>query len=168
MDQARDNGEFVILGGAARHSSDPAAQAGKENDVTARTPSRSALLRAGVALVAAALAMLAYVAFSGSSSPPRPRHLTSQQAAAMLVQCFVGKHLIPASELAAGTTSLPRSDSSTWLHDGKVSGNLRFGDWYSIAGSAITVGGKTIGDWVTAVTASRKAWPADICGALAS
>jgi hypothetical protein len=136
--------------------------------VTARTPSRPALLRAGVAMVAAALAMLAYVACSGSSSPPRPRHLTSQQAAAMLVQCFVGKHLISASELAAGTTSLPRSDSSTWLHRGKVTGNLRFGDWYSIAGSAITVDGKTIGDWVTAVTANLKAWPAGTCGALAS
>jgi hypothetical protein len=121
-----------------------------------------------VTLVGAALAVLACASCSGSSasSPPRPRHLTSQQAAPMLVQCFVGKHLISASELAVGATSLPRSDSSAWLHDGKVSGNLRFGDWYSIAGSAITVDGKTIGDWVTAVTANRKAWPADVCGAL--
>jgi hypothetical protein len=138
--------------------------------VTARTLSRSAPGRAVVTLVGTALAVLACASCSGSpataSSPPRPHHLTSQQAAAILVQCFVGKHLISASELAAGTTSLPRSDSSTWLHDGRVTGNLRFGDWYSIAGAAITVDGKTVGDWVTAVTANNKAWPADICGAL--
>jgi len=118
----------------------------------------------------AALGVLACASCSGSSTsssgPPRPQHLTSQQAAARLVQCFADKHMISASELAVGATSLPRSDSSTWLHDGKVSGNLRFGDWYSIAGSAITIEGKTIGGWVTAVTASNKAWPAGICGPL--
>ena len=115
--------------------------------------------------------MLACASCSSSSttasSPPPSHRLTVQQAAPLLVQCFADKHMISASELAVGTTSLPRSDSSTWLHNGKVTGNTRFGDWYSIAGSAITVDGKTIGDWATAVTASSKAWPTGICGPLA-
>jgi len=124
--------------------------------------------RAAAALAAAALGVLACASCSGSSttSSPPPQHLSSQQAAVRLVQCFVDKHLISASELAVGTTSLPPSDSSTWLHDGKVLGNLRFGGWYSIEGSAITVDGKTIGDRVTALTASTKAWPSHICGPL--
>jgi hypothetical protein len=125
--------------------------------------------RAAAALAVAALGVLACAACSGSStssSPLRPQHLTSEQAAVRLVQCFADKQLISASELAVGTTSLPRSDSSTWLHDGKVAGNLRFGDWYSIEGSAIMIDGMTIGDRVTAVTASTKAWPSHVCGPL--
>ena len=69
---------------------------------------------------------------SGSSSPPASpssgsssttaTQLTVQQAAPLIVQCFADKHLIPASKLAAGKTSHPRSDSSTWLHGGKVDG----------------------------------------------
>ena len=86
---------------------------------------------------------------SGSSSPPASpssgsssttaTQLSVQQAAPLIVQCFVDKRLIPASKLAAGKTSHPRSDSSTWLHHGKVDGNARFGDWYSATGSAVTV-----------------------------
>ena len=129
-----------------------------------------------MALACAVLGLLACASCSASSpsaSPSpgsgraTPARLTVPEAAPLLVQCFADKHMISASELAAGTTSLPRSDSSTWLHNGKVTGNTRFGDWYSIAGSAITVDGKTIGDWATAVTASSKAWPTGICGPLA-
>lgn len=138
--------------------------------MTARRLSRSQPARAVVVLAGAVLGVLVCAACSGSapaaSSSPKPRHLTSEQAAPLLVQCFADKHLITASELAAGKASLPPSDSSTWMHDGKVTGNLRFGDWYSIAGSAITVDGKTIWAWVTAVAASSKAWPADVCGPL--
>jgi hypothetical protein len=100
---------------------------------------------------------------SGSSSPTATQ-LTVQQAAPLLVQCFADKHLIPSSKLAAGKASHPRSDSSTWLHGGKVTGNQRFGDWYSNTGSAVTVNGKSIGTWVTAVAASGKAWPTATCG----
>lgn len=99
-----------------------------------------------------------------SSSGPTATQITVSQAASLIVQCFVDKHLIPASKLAAGQTSHPRSDSSTWLRHGKVDGNQRFGDWYSETGSAITVKGKTIGTWVTAVAASGTAWPTATCG----
>jgi hypothetical protein len=113
----------------------------------------------------------------GSSSPPASpssgpssasAQLTVQQAAPLIVQCFAAKHLIPASALAAGKSSHPRSDSSTWLRHGKVEDNLRFGDWYSTTGSAVTVRGKTIGDWVTAVAASAAAWPTATCGSMPS
>ena len=138
--------------------------------MTARRLTRSRPGWAAVALAAAATGMLACAACSSSSttasSPPPSHRLTVQQAAPLLVQCFADKHLIPPSGLAADTTAHPRSDSSTWLHNGKVTGNLRFGDWYSDAGSAITVDGKAIGDWVTAVAASSKAWPTGICGPL--
>jgi hypothetical protein len=140
--------------------------------VTARRLSRSQPGRTVVVLAAALLGVLACAACSGSSpaasSLPKPRHLTPEQAAPLLVQCFADKHLITASELATGKDSLPPSDSSTWMHDGKVTGNLRFGDWYSIAGSAITVDGKMIVDWVSAVAANSKAWPKGVCGPLPS
>ena len=136
-----------------------------------------------LALAAATTAALALTACgsstspsgAGSSSPPATpssgssstsARLTVQQVAPLIVQCFADKHLIPAARLAEGKTSHPRSDSSTWLHHGKVSGNLRFGAWYSAFGSAVPVDGKTIDDWVHAVVGSRKAWPADVCGPL--
>jgi len=49
------------------------------------------------------------------------------------------------------------------LHDGKVTGNLRFGDWYSNTGSGITADGKQIAPWAIAVAASSKTWPAKNC-----
>jgi len=138
--------------------------------VTARRLNRSWPGRAGLAISAVALGVLACASCSSSPSPGAgsapPARLTSQRAAPLLVQCFVDKHLISASDLAVGKTSLPPSDSTTWLRNGKVIGNLRFGGWYSIEGSAIMVDGKTIGDWVTALTASSKAWPTKVCGPL--
>jgi len=138
--------------------------------VTARRLNRSWPGRAVLAVSAVVLGVLACAACSSSHSSgggdAKPARLTSQRAAPLLVQCFVNKHLISASELAVGKTSLPPSDSSTWIRNGKVIGNLRFGGWYSIEGSAIMVDGKSIGDWVTALTASSKAWPTKVCGPL--
>lgn len=131
----------------------------------------------GALVVVAAAAGLACVSCSssgttaggGSSSPAASSsgsHLTAQAAAPLLVQCFIEHHLISKAQLAMGKTSKPPSDSSTWLHDGKVSGNLRFGDWYSTTGSSIVVNGKQIATWATSVAASSNAWPTATCGPL--
>jgi hypothetical protein len=147
-----------------------------EDGVTRLNPRAlaTAAVTAAVLACAACGSSTSPSAGSGSSSPPASpssgsssataTQLSVQQAAPLIVQCFVDKHLIPASKLAAGKTSHPRSDSSAWLHHGKVDGNLQFGDWYSATGSAVTVKGKTIGAWVTAVAASGQAWPTATCG----
>ncbi len=130
---------------------------------------RWALAAAAAALACAACSSSTTTPGDGSSSPTAGTsssgpHLTAQAAAPLLVQCFIDHHLISKAQLAAGKTSKPPSDSSTWLHDGKVSGNQRFGDWYSTTGSAIVVNGKQIATWATAVAASSAAWPTATCG----
>jgi hypothetical protein len=135
---------------------------------------------AAVVMTAAALACAACgstttpAAGGGSSSPSvtptsgtsstSSATLTVAEAAPLLVQCFADHHLIPKSALAADGKTLPRADSSTWLHDGKVTPNERFGAWYRDPGSAVVVKGKSIDAWVHAVAASSHAWPTSTCG----
>lgn len=124
---------------------------------------------AGV-LVLAALAM-AGCSGSAGSSPADPAVAAQNRLdriVVLLVQCFADHNLIPASALSAGLTGNPPSDSSTWLHDGKVTQNSRFGDWYSSTGSAVAVDGKDIVNWAAAVARNAKAWPSSICGHMPS
>jgi hypothetical protein len=130
---------------------------------------RWALAAAAAALACASCSSSTTTPGDGSTSPATGSsgsgpHLTAQAAAPLLVQCFIAHHLISKAQLATGKTSKPPSDSSTWLHDGKVRGNLRFGDWYSTTGSAIVVDGKQIATWATSVAASSNAWPTGTCG----
>lgn len=87
---------------------------------------------------------------------------------ALVVQCFADHQLIPASALAAGKTASPPADSSTWLHDGKVSENQYFSAWWSDPGSGVAVRGKTLGDWVSEIAANSSAWPSSVCGPMPS
>lgn len=100
---------------------------------------------------------------SGTSSATSAT-LTVDQVAPLIVACFADHHLIPKSALAAEKTAKPRADSSAWLHDGKVSDNGPFGEWYRATGSAVAVRGKTIDSWVHEVAASSSAWPTSTCG----
>jgi hypothetical protein len=127
-------------------------------------------LKAALAAGAVAGVLLAVVGCSGSGATPAPTDTGTssanqpEQVAVTIVQCFADHKLIPESALNSGKTSNPPSDSSTWLHDGKITNKLRFGDWYSVVGSALIIKGKTIDDWVTEITASSKAWPSGVCG----
>jgi hypothetical protein len=133
--------------------------------------------------------VLAVAACSGSSTPaptssapasgaaPSTVAPTDASAAAVLlrgkisvlvVQCFADHQLIPASALENGKNSSPRDDSSTWLHDGKVTENQYFGAWWSEPGSAVVVKGKTLADWASEIASSRSAWPSNICGTMPS
>lgn len=110
---------------------------------------------------------------SGSASPsPTDPAVAAQnrldRIVVLLVQCFADHNLIPASTLSAGQTGNPPSDSSTWLHDGKVTQNSRFGDWYSNTGSAVDVDGKAIVNWASDVARNAKTWPSSICGRMPS
>jgi hypothetical protein len=113
--------------------------------------------------------VLGMAACSSSTKPPASTDSGAVQAdyrghvAVALVQCFISHHLIPPANLAnKGTT--PPSGSSTWLHDGKVVENERFGDWYSDVGAGVPVHGKIIGEWVSKIGDSAHAWPTNICG----
>jgi hypothetical protein len=107
-----------------------------------------------------------------ASPPPTDPPVAAQnrldRIVVLLVQCFADHNLIPASALSAGLTGNPPSDSSTWLHDGKVTQNSRFGDWYSNTGSAVAVDGKAIVNWAAGVARNAKTWPSSICGHMPS
>jgi hypothetical protein len=118
-------------------------------------------------------ALLVALGVAACSSPGKPAASPSDsttpaaasqgQVTALLVQCFIGHHLIPAASLDVKNSS-PPDDASTWLQDGKVVANERFGDWYSDVGAGVMVHGKIIGEWVSEISSSVKAWPASICG----
>jgi hypothetical protein len=106
-----------------------------------------------------------------SSSPTDPAVAAQNRLdriVVLLVQCFADHNLIPAVTLKAGLTGNPPSDSSTWLHDGKVTQNSRFGDWYSSTGSAVDVDGKAIVNWASDVARNVRTWPSGICGRMPS
>ena len=133
-----------------------------------RRPALAVAAAAAVALACASCSTPATTAGNGSSSPSgsstaAPR-LSPEQAAVLLVQCFIGHHLIPKSALAADKDSQPPADSATWLHDGKITRKLRFGDWYSEPGGELKVDGESISARVMAVAANSKAWPTPLCG----
>lgn len=111
-----------------------------------------------VVLAVAVAVPLACAACSGSAKAApsaTPTHLTVSQVLPALLQCFVDHKLIPAAAL---------QDSSGWIINGKVTDNLKLGDWFS-ENSDIVVRGKALADWLAAIEANSKAWPASICGA---
>jgi hypothetical protein len=131
---------------------------------------RSAATVLGAAATAVACASCSSSGSPASSGPPTSEppsptqtRLTAQQAAPLIVQCFVDHHLIPASALATGNNEHPPFDSSAWLRHGKVIANGAFSAWFAES-SAVVVRGKSIGDWMTAIEISRKNWPTSICG----
>jgi hypothetical protein len=110
----------------------------------------------------------------GASATPAPTNAGAAsgdrlaKVSVLAVQCFADHNLIPASALNTGKSGSPPSDSSTWLHDGKVTENLPFGDWYRDAGAGVTVKGKLIGEWVSEIAANSSAWPSSVCGPMPS
>jgi hypothetical protein len=86
----------------------------------------------------------------------------------LVVQCFADHQLIPGSALNSGKTTSPPADSSTWLYDGKITDNERFGEWYSDVGAGLSVKGKLIDEWVSEIVASPSAWPSSVCGPMPS
>ena len=145
-------------------------------------------LRAALA-VSAAAGVLAAAACSGSTTPAPSGPASSPGGASatpaptdagaasgdrlamvsvLVVRCFADHNLIPASALNSGKSGSPPSDSSTWLHGGKVTENLSFGDWYRDAGAGVMVKGKLIGEWVSEIASNSGAWPSSVCGPMPS
>jgi hypothetical protein len=123
--------------------------------------------RRTILAVAALSSVLAMAACSSSGKPATPRKtetaIAPDRVPVLVVQCFIDHHLIPASVLDAKNT-VPPDDAATWLHNGKIVDNENFGSWYHDAGAGVLVHGKIIGEWVTEITASAKAWPTGTCG----
>ena len=135
---------------------------------------------AGVLVMAACSGSPASVPSESASSPagvsatPAPSDAGAasasrlNQVSVVVVQCFADHHLIPASALGSGKTASPPSDSSTWLHNGKVADNQLFGNWYGDTGAGLTVRGKIIGEWVSEIAGNHSAWPSSVCGPMPS
>ncbi len=132
---------------------------------------RRMTVRFSQGLPAVVLVSTALACASCSSASPKPAatpsatHLTAAQVLPPLLQCFIDHRLISQSALQSGKDNVPPDDSSTWIRDGKVTENEHLGAWFS-DNSAIVIKGNTLGDWMTAVEANRKAWPTSICGAM--
>jgi len=123
--------------------------------------------KAGAMIVGLAALVAAGCSAAPSHPDPAhtlPAHLSGQQVAPALVQCLINHHLVPASALAADQDAKPPGDSSTWLRDGKVVANLRFGDWFSDAGGNVVVRGQQIAAWTIAIEMNPRKWPASLCG----
>lgn len=121
---------------------------------------------------AAATAALACTLFgvSSCSSSPKPQKSQYQVVSArrqlvipLIVQCFVGRHLLTRTELQ-DTKAVPPASSSQWIHSGHVTRNAAFAEWYRDVGAGASVRGKEVDDWVTDVAYDPATWPSSICG----
>jgi hypothetical protein len=130
--------------------------------VTARTLSWAGL---AVAIISLACAACSGTTSGTAPSPSSAQTLTVEQVVPLLMQCFVSHDLIAASALHNGKDANPPSDSSTWIRDGKVIGNLRLGEWLRV-NEGLVVKGKTVEAWILAIEANREAWPTSICGSM--
>lgn len=125
--------------------------------------------RGGMAMLVAALALTS----AACSSPPSqaPGRASKDQVTLarryqlipLMVRCFVSKHLLTAKDLE-NDSATPPVPASAWLRDGRVIRNTAFGNWYADKGSAVTVHGKTIDQWVNDAAYDPATWPASICG----
>jgi hypothetical protein len=130
-----------------------------------RKTTRTRWLVPRAALTAAVVTGVLGSASCSSSAPPAPQDsgiaLQNHQVQleTMIVQCFADHQLIPANAL---------EDSSTWLRNGHVTVNPKFGDWYTDKGAGVIVKGKMIADWVAGAMQDSKNWPISICGPMPS
>jgi hypothetical protein len=120
---------------------------------------------AGTAAVAVFAVAMVACSSSPKSSPSSYQVFSSrrQHLIPLIVQCFITKGLLTGSQLD-DPGLVPANRSSSWLHDGHLTRNVKFNDWYAAKGAGLTVHGKTVDTWVNDAAYNPAYWPAAICG----
>jgi hypothetical protein len=141
---------------------------GRYHLVDVRSPGTSAR-RAARGGIAAALAGL-LLAIAACSSSPKPSSSSYQVYSSrrqhlipLVVQCFISKGLLTGSRLD-DPDLVPADRSSSWVHDGHLTRNVKFNDWYAAKGAGLTVRGKAVDTWMNDAAYNPAYWPAAICG----
>ena len=102
-----------------------------------------------------AISSLALAAACASPAPPKPYYSTrtyqaNAYAQVAIVQCLIGKHVIPQSDVSG----------QSWYSNGTVQSNADFASWFTAHGMQV-YGGKKLVDWVDQ---ARHGWPTSYCG----
>lgn len=89
-----------------------------------------------------------------SSAPPKPYYQTrtyqaSAHAKPAIVECLIGKHVIPRSDVSA-----------SWFGNGRVASNAAFAGWLLEHGRN-RYAGKTLDAWIGQ---AQRVWPSSYCG----